>query len=130
MGISVGKAKAGDTLTLKMWCTCCIVHGIPYVSMTDCDLGDTPGFVTLGEHEYEVTLPHDWNPIAIEVAELNNKIEETTEQFHQTIAQLKGRVNDLQCLGMSPAQPYKPEEELHVIDHLIDDVKFNDDIPF
>jgi hypothetical protein len=65
---------------------------------------DKYGDLLVGPCEFEYEIPEDFNPAAAEVAMLEKKIDEVSDEYHKKIAALKGRINDLKCIEHSPAE--------------------------
>lgn len=104
--VPISEAQAGDTVKIKACVTACVVYDIPSLSLTSTNLGKQAGFMHLGDIEVDFVMPDSWNPHAAAVKAVQDKIEEVTEEFQKNLGVLKERLNNLQCLGMSPSQPY------------------------
>lgn len=57
-------------------------------------------FVGTCEFEYEV--PAEWNPVAAEVAMLNQKLDELNDEHMKKTQAIKGRIQELLCIENNP----------------------------
>ena len=59
-------------------------------------------YVTVCDHQIEVSVPDDFNIEVGMIANLEASKEAATVQFHKRIAEINNEISKLQCLEMTP----------------------------
>lgn len=52
----------------------------------------------VGEHSFTYEVPAGWNPVAVEVAALEDQKKKALEDFQRTVAQINERLSKLQAI--------------------------------
>jgi hypothetical protein len=75
----------------------CFVHKSTYgesLQVFNVDMSEY-GYLLIGEHAFDYTIPEDFNPVKAELATLNKKLQSLTEDFNDKVRLIEQRKNDL-----------------------------------
>lgn len=64
-------------------------------------------WIVVGPCKFEVDyeLPAGWNPVAAQISSLEKKLEKVSGEYMQATRQIKQKIQDLQCIELSPSDP-------------------------
>lgn len=73
----------------------------PKFSIYSCDMSSC-GYVFIREQEFEVDIPDDFNPIAMQIAALEQSQSALRKKFADEMMAIDKRISELQCIEYTP----------------------------
>lgn len=67
------------------------------------------GFIPVMPYSFEIDLPDDWNPVALQVSALEKEKVKLLDAYHLSVASINDRLNKLQALT-NEAEPVQADE--------------------
>jgi hypothetical protein len=75
----------------------------PKFSIMSCDMSSC-GYILVGEQDFEADIPSDFNPVAQQIAALEQKKKDLRAKLAKELMEVDDRISSLQAISYEPQQ--------------------------